>query len=64
MDGVVHITVKPETERSIPDRFEEVVRRYPNWLAVKMGDRMLTYDRLNRAAVQLKECLEKVTQHD
>lgn len=35
--------------RSIPERFEEIVRRYPNRLAVKMADR-LTYEQLNRAA--------------
>ena len=37
-------------ERSIPDRFEEIVRRYPDRLAVKAGSHALTYDALNRAA--------------
>ena len=41
---------KGEIEQSIPDRFETIVRQYPNQLAVKMGDRALTYDELNRAA--------------
>ena len=36
--------------RSIPERFEDIVRRYPDRLAVKMGGRELTYAELNRAA--------------
>ncbi|MGH7770390.1 MAG: non-ribosomal peptide synthetase, partial [Candidatus Binatia bacterium] len=34
----------------IPDRFEKIVRQYPDRLAVKMGDRSLSYDAFNRAA--------------
>ena len=39
-----------EIEQSIPERFEKIVRRYPDRLAVKMGDRALTYGELNQAA--------------
>jgi amino acid adenylation domain-containing protein len=41
---------KDEIEQSIPDRFEEQVRRYPDRLAVKSSSYALTYDELNRAA--------------
>jgi amino acid adenylation domain-containing protein len=41
---------KEEVEQSIPERFEKVVRMYPDRLAIKMGDRALTYDELNKAA--------------
>src|SRR5215467_3931370 len=41
---------KEEIEQSIPDRFEKIVRLYPHRLAVKAGQRSLTYDQLNRAA--------------
>jgi non-ribosomal peptide synthetase component F len=39
-----------DVETSIPARFEKIVRMYPERLAVKDGDRSLTYDQLNRAA--------------
>ena len=42
--------LEDEIEQSVPDRFETIVRRYPDRLAVKMGDRRLTYNELNRAA--------------
>ncbi|MFC1718136.1 AMP-binding protein [Candidatus Poribacteria bacterium] len=38
-----------EVEQSVPDRFEEQVRKYPKKLAVKSGSYSLTYDELNRA---------------
>src|SRR5207302_4382443 len=41
-------------EQSIPERFEKIVRRYPARLAVKMGDRALTYDELNQAANRIE----------
>ena len=41
---------KEEIEQSIPDRFEEQVRRYPERLAVKTRKEELTYDELNIAA--------------
>ncbi|MET0212052.1 MAG: amino acid adenylation domain-containing protein, partial [Vicinamibacterales bacterium] len=39
-----------EIERSVPDRFEEIVCRYPDRHAMKAGVRTFTYDELNRAA--------------
>ncbi len=41
---------KEEIEQSIPDRFEQQVRRYPDRLAVKSRTQALTYDELNKAA--------------
>ena len=41
---------KEEIEQSIPDRFEEQVRRYPDRLAIKTRTLELTYDELNKAA--------------
>ena len=41
---------KEEFERSIPDRFEEHVRKHPDRLAFKTTKDALTWDALNRAA--------------
>jgi amino acid adenylation domain-containing protein len=41
---------KAEIEQSIPARFEQQVRRYPDRLAVKTRTQTLTYDALNRLA--------------
>jgi non-ribosomal peptide synthetase component F len=41
---------KEEIEQSIPDRFEEQVRKYPRRIAVKTPDHELTYDELNKTA--------------
>ena len=41
---------KEEIEQSIPDRFEQMVRMYPDRLAVKARSHQLTYDELNKAA--------------
>jgi len=51
---------KEEIEHSIPARFEQIVRTYPDRLAVKAGDRSLTYDRLNWTANRIaRAILEK-----
>ena len=42
-----------DVEKSIPERFEKIVQMHPDRLAVKMGDRSLTYDDLNRTANQI-----------
>ena len=39
-----------EVEQSIPERFEKIARLYPGQIAVKMGDRAMTYDELNQGA--------------
>jgi len=41
---------KEEIEQSIPERFEQQVRRYPDRLAVKTRSQALTYAQLNKAA--------------
>ena len=41
---------KEDIEQSIPDRFEQQVRKYPDRLAVVNGDSHLTYNTLNRQA--------------
>ena len=48
---------KEAVERSIPDRFEEQVRKYPDRLAVKFEDQVLTYDQLNIAANRLAQTI-------
>jgi amino acid adenylation domain-containing protein len=46
-----------EIERSVPDRFEETVSRYPDRCAVKAGVRAFTYDELNRAANRIAHAI-------
>ena len=41
---------KDEIEQSVPERFEDQVRRHPNRLEVKTRSHQLTYEELNRAA--------------
>jgi amino acid adenylation domain-containing protein len=50
-----------DVETSIPERFEKIVRMYPKRLAVKAGDRRLTYAELNQQASRVAhEVLEQV----
>lgn len=42
-----------DVETSIPARFQKIVRLYPDRLAVKTGDRSLTYKELNASANQI-----------
>ena len=39
---------KDEIEQSIPARFDQIVEKYPDRLAVKTNDQELTYRELNR----------------
>jgi len=48
---------KEKIVQSIPDRFEKIARQYPDRLAVKMGDRSLTYDAFNRAANRIARAI-------
>jgi len=41
---------KDEVEKSIPERFEKIVRTYPCRIAVKTDDRVVTYSELNAMA--------------
>ncbi len=49
---------KEDIEQSIPDRFEEQVRKYPDQLAVKTRNQQMTYDELNKAANRLARAIE------
>jgi len=44
-------------ERSLPERFEEQVNRFPNRVAVKVGGKQLTYTELNQAANRVAHTL-------
>lgn len=46
-----------ETEQSIPERFEKIVRLHPQRLALKLGDETLSYEALNRAANQIAHAI-------
>jgi amino acid adenylation domain-containing protein len=46
-----------DVETSIPARFEKIVRRYPDRLAVKMAERTVTYDELNKWANQIARAI-------
>jgi amino acid adenylation domain-containing protein len=46
-----------EIEQSIPDRFEEIVRQYPDRCAVKAGVKAFSYDELNRAANRIAHAI-------
>ena len=48
---------KEEIEQSIPERFEKIVRFYPDRLAVRTKSRALTYDELNKAANRLARAI-------
>src|SRR6185436_12379996 len=48
---------KEEIEQSIPERFEKIVRLYPDRLAVRTTSRALTYDELNKAANRLARAI-------
>ena len=41
---------REEIEQSIPDRFENIVQRFPRRIAVKTREQALTYDELNKAS--------------
>ena len=44
---------KEDVDKSIPERFEKMVRMHPNRTAVKTKERQFTYDELNRRANRL-----------
>jgi amino acid adenylation domain-containing protein len=48
---------KEEIAQSIPERFEKIVDRYPDRLAVKTRGHSVTYGELNRAANRLAQAL-------
>jgi amino acid adenylation domain-containing protein len=46
-----------EVETAIPARFEKIARMYPDRLAVKMGERSLTYGELNQYANRIAHAI-------
>ena len=48
---------KEEIEQSIPERFEKIVRMYPDRIAIKTQVDALTYDQLNKAANRLARAI-------
>ena len=46
-----------DLEQSIPERLRKLVRLHPDRLAVKMGERALTYDQLNKVANQIARAI-------
>jgi len=48
---------RADVERSIPARFEQQVRLYPERVAVKMRDHALTYAALNRTANRIARAI-------
>ena len=46
-----------DIDSSIPARFEKIVRLYPDRIAVKMGDRTLVYQELNRTANRIARAI-------
>lgn len=48
---------KEEVEQSIPDRFERIVRQFPDRIAIKTGDRDLTYAEINATANRLARAI-------
>jgi acyl-coenzyme A synthetase/AMP-(fatty) acid ligase/acyl carrier protein len=48
---------KEEVEKSIPERFEKIVRDYPDRIAVKAGEQLLTFDALNNRANRIARAI-------
>ena len=48
---------KEALDQSITARFEQIVRLYPDRLAVRMGSRAITYDELNRDANRIARAI-------
>ena len=52
---------KQEVEQSIPERFEKVMQMFPDRIAVKTEDQILTYDALNKAANRVAWTIHRQT---
>jgi amino acid adenylation domain-containing protein len=50
-------TKMKEVEQSIPERFEEIARKFPDRLAVKNEKQTLTYKELNQAANRIADAI-------
>jgi amino acid adenylation domain-containing protein len=49
--------IEEEIGQTGPERFEKIVRQYPQRLAVKAGDRSLTYEVLNQSANRIAHAI-------
>jgi non-ribosomal peptide synthetase component F len=49
--------LEEDFEASIAERFEQIVRMYPERIAIKTRDRSLTYDTLNKAANRVGQAI-------
>jgi amino acid adenylation domain-containing protein len=48
---------KEEVEQSIPERFEKIVKRYPDRIAIKEGAEAVTYTELNQRADRIAHAI-------
>ena len=48
---------KEEVEQSIPERFEKIVKRYPDRIAIKEGGQAVSYAELNQRANRLAHAI-------
>jgi non-ribosomal peptide synthetase component F len=48
---------REEIEQSVPERFERMVRKFPERIAIKTKDRQLTYVELNHAANRVAQAI-------
>jgi amino acid adenylation domain-containing protein len=48
---------KDDVERSIPERFEKIVRMYPDRIALKTGNEIVTYAQLNAMANRMAHAI-------
>lgn len=48
---------REEIEHSIPERFEKIARKYPDRLAVKTKNHLLTYNELNKTANRMAQAI-------
>jgi amino acid adenylation domain-containing protein len=55
---------KAEVEQSIPTRFEKQVRLYPDRIAIKSSETILTYDALNKAANRVARAILEQDVHE
>jgi len=51
---------KREVNQSVPQRFEEIVRRHPQAIAIRTDSHRLTYAELNRAANRIARLLDRM----
>ena len=56
--------LREDVEQSIPARFEQIVRRYPERLAIKTSQHNWTYDHLNREANRMAHAVLRLVGAD